>query len=100
MLKLHLIKQLSKNNIWSPNQWAFKSLADIRDAIADASIASAPKTKKCRAGCVIDSMHTTYHVFCLIKTEITKILDGMASEITFDANEKNGMILGFKTLDQ
>lgn len=100
MLKLHFVLQLSEQGLWHGVFGDPSSLAELRDAVRMAEFDNIKGFKRCLGGCSAGSMETTRHIAQLTTEKMAKIMDDMASKLTLDANEKNGMVLGFKILNE
>jgi hypothetical protein len=98
VLKLHLLDQLRRQNIWAPGFYGPHSLADIRDRLKTAVFTDNETLTICCSKCMVGSMRTTRDVVRQITSDMARHLDELETKITFDPSEKCGMIVGFKAL--
>lgn len=53
------------------------------------------KAKKCGAGCTVTTIEGAQGVVMSIRSAMRQVLDKMESEIEFDPDEEDDMVLGF-----
>lgn len=94
--KMQVLKQLRRKHLWPWVPDDEQSLIDLRFSMSFGPAESIVGVKKCCADCTVTTIVSAQALVIGMQDAMLRILNEMGPDTTFNTDEEDGMVLGFR----